>query len=42
MNLVRDKHSSLLQKSVNYEQKSFTALGPGLPKYVSGDRTKFN
>jgi hypothetical protein len=27
--LFRDKHSSLLQKSANYRQKSFITLGPG-------------
>jgi hypothetical protein len=26
---VKDKHSSLLRKSVNYRQKSFIKLGPG-------------
>jgi hypothetical protein len=33
--LVRDKHSSLLRKSVNYEQKSFVTLGPIRDKYSS-------
>ncbi len=28
--LAMDKHSSLLRKSVNYGQKSFTTLGPGV------------
>jgi hypothetical protein len=28
--LTNDKHSSLLQKSVIYEQKSFITLGPGV------------
>jgi hypothetical protein len=27
--LARDKHSSLLQKLVNYDRKSFITLGPG-------------
>jgi hypothetical protein len=27
--LARDKHSRLLQKSVNYGQKSFITLAPG-------------
>ncbi len=27
--LARDKHSNLLQKSVNYRQKSFITLAPG-------------
>ncbi len=26
--LARDKHSSLLQKSINYRQKGFITLGP--------------
>jgi hypothetical protein len=26
--IARDKHSSLVQKIVNYGQKSFTTLGP--------------
>jgi hypothetical protein len=29
---ARDKHSSLLQKSVNYEQKIFYNIGPRLGK----------
>ncbi len=28
--LARDKHSSLLRKSVNYGQKSFITLTPGI------------
>jgi hypothetical protein len=27
--VAMDKHSSLLRKFVNYEQKSFITLGPG-------------
>ena len=32
--LARDKHSSLLQKSVNYGEKSFITLGPGRVDWV--------
>ena len=43
--LARDKHSSLLQKSVIYRQKSFITLGPGvnvikLFSFVTVDETK--
>ncbi len=33
--LARDKHSSLLQKSVNYGQKKFNNIGPRVPTEVS-------
>ncbi len=42
--LARDKHSSLLRKSVNYGQKRFITLAPGLQKsnfFLEGKRRNF-
>jgi hypothetical protein len=33
--LAREKHSSLLQKLVNYRQKSFITLGPELKMHIA-------
>jgi hypothetical protein len=35
--LAKDKHSSLLQKSVNYAQKSFITLIPRLDEHAVAD-----